>query len=56
MGSSTNWRDAGAVERGGLENRCPAYAGPRVRIPVSPPTPPAQSLHLQAFVFLIAQN
>ena len=31
------WRGAGAVERGGLENRCPLYGGPRVRIPPSPP-------------------
>ena len=31
------WRGAGAVERGGLENRCPPYGGPRVRIPPSPP-------------------
>ena len=30
-------RGAGAVERGGLENRCPSYGGPRVRIPPSPP-------------------
>src|SRR5262249_9110307 len=26
------WRGAGAVERGGLENRCPSYGGPGVRI------------------------
>src|ERR1700686_2139623 len=31
------WRGAGAVERGGLENRCPLCGGPRVRIPPSPP-------------------
>ena len=31
------WRGAGAVERGGLENRCPPCGGPRVRIPPSPP-------------------
>jgi hypothetical protein len=30
-------RGAGAVERGGLENRCPSCGGPRVRIPPSPP-------------------
>src|SRR6202047_5105905 len=30
-------RGAGAVERGGLENRCPPCGGPRVRIPPSPP-------------------
>src|SRR5271165_3832176 len=30
-------RGAGAVERGGLENRCPLCGGPRVRIPPSPP-------------------
>jgi hypothetical protein len=30
-------RDARAVEWGGLENRCSAYAGPGVRIPLSPP-------------------
>ncbi len=29
-------RDAGVVERGGLENRCSAIAEPRVRIPLSP--------------------
>ena len=29
-------RGAGAVERGGLENRCPPCGGPRVRIPPSP--------------------
>src|SRR5271169_6010980 len=29
-------RGAGAVERGGLENRCPLCGGPRVRIPPSP--------------------
>src|SRR5262249_46230908 len=34
-------RGSGAVERGGLENRCPSYGGPRVRIPPSPPAPPA---------------
>src|SRR5262249_34368596 len=33
------WRGAGAVERGGLENRCPSCGGPRVRIPPSPPSP-----------------
>src|SRR5437868_14740078 len=32
-------RGAGAVERGGLENRCPPCGGPRVRIPPSPPEP-----------------
>src|SRR5690606_22842261 len=31
-------RGAGVVERGGLENRCVAYAAPWVRIPPSPPT------------------
>src|SRR5215469_14297913 len=31
-------RGAGAVDRGGLENRCPSCGGPRVRIPPSPPT------------------
>ncbi len=30
-------RNAGAVERGGLENRCPPIGGPGVRIPLSPP-------------------
>ena len=30
-------RDAGAVDRGGLENRCPLFGGPWVRIPLSPP-------------------
>ncbi len=29
-------RDAGVVERGGLENRCSAIAEPGVRIPLSP--------------------
>ncbi len=29
-------RDAGVVERGGLENRCSACAEPGVRIPLSP--------------------
>src|SRR5215472_17491824 len=33
-------RGAGAVERGGLENRCPPCGGPRVRIPPSPPALP----------------
>src|SRR3982074_2009356 len=33
-------RGAGAVERGGLENRCPPCGGPRVRIPPSPPVLP----------------
>jgi hypothetical protein len=31
------WRGAGAVDRGGLENRCTLYWVPRVRIPPSPP-------------------
>src|SRR5215813_14532225 len=40
-------RGAGAVERGGLENRCPSCGGPRVRIPPSPPTAsPLLPLHL----------
>ncbi len=30
------WRDAGVVERGGLENRCGLYGPPWVRIPLSP--------------------
>ena len=29
-------RDGRVVECGGLENRCPAYAGPGVRTPLSP--------------------
>ena len=31
------WRGAGVDERGGLENRCPVFAGPWVRIPPPPP-------------------
>ena len=30
------WRNGRVVECGGLENRCPAIAGPGVRIPLSP--------------------
>ena len=30
-------RNGRVVECGGLENRCPAIAGPGVRIPLSPP-------------------
>ncbi len=40
-------RGAGAVERGGLENRCPSCGGPRVRIPPSPPPP--RQLHAVNF-------
>jgi hypothetical protein len=35
LGTLIFWRDARAVESGGLENRCPV-SGPRVRIPLSP--------------------
>ena len=35
------WRGAGAVDRGGLENRCTLCGVPRVRIP---PSPPAQRI------------
>ncbi len=31
-------RDAGVVERGGLENRCASIEAPGVRIPLSPQT------------------
>jgi integrase len=37
MAGDQRGRGAGAVERGGLENRCPLCGGPRVRIPPSPP-------------------
>ena len=33
------WRDGRVVECGGLENRCPAIAGPGVRTPLSPQSP-----------------
>src|SRR5690349_21723262 len=49
------WRGAGAVERGGLENRCPPCGGPRVRIPPSPPPKlnPRHRLYLaETLVFL----
>jgi hypothetical protein len=52
------WRNGRAVDCGGLENRCPPYGGPGVRIPFPPPSTdqqdeiPRKMLILWGFMFL----
>ena len=50
--SKTTGRDAGVVDRGGLENRC-AFQAPRVRIPVSPQTKRLKLAEFQRVSFVL---
>ena len=51
------WRDGRAVECGGLENRCPAIAGPGVRIPLSPQCQSIPSVRRRmVFYFTLRQS
>ena len=49
-------RDAGVVDRGGLENRCPSVGGPWVRIPLSPPFINAYLIFLLKFLTILILN
>jgi hypothetical protein len=51
MGKSVYWRDGRAVECGGLENRCPLYGGPGVRIPLSPQAKTAEKSTFSAVFY-----
>jgi hypothetical protein len=54
--SADERRNGRVVECGGLENRCPATAGPGVRIPLSPPKASDQSRSSCCGIFVLLKD